>query len=133
MTTCSQAFERLARRIFQSRLQPFLPWLPNVVFGRIRKWLTWLLRDGCYDGTLFDITLKDIFSEHLRMFGPVELGPSKPTFSGTKVGVVATNIAEDTKTFIFSNFNTPRMQSDDLGRIILTLVSSQGQQWIRRV
>lgn len=119
--TCSRVFERLARRIFQERLKSAFSWLPGLMLGRIRKWLTWWLHDGCYDGTIFDTTLKEIFGEHRRMFGALELGPFKPTISRTKVGVVATNIARDTKSFIFGNFNAARVNSEDCGKMIAGL------------
>src|ERR1700739_820637 len=97
--TCSQVFDRLARRIFHERRKSAISWVFRSffgfrsIFGEIHKWLTWILNDGCYDASIFDLTLKDVFSENRRIVDSLDSNTSTGLFSKTKVGVVATSIA----------------------------------------
>ncbi|GFF96240.1 hypothetical protein IFM53868_08435 [Aspergillus udagawae] len=106
---CSQMFDRLARRIFYERRRSALSWLPRLLFGRdsmvgaIIQWLSWLFHDGCYDARIFDASLREAFREDHRIFGAV--GLHSRTHSRSKFGVVATSIAEETRSFVFGNFN----------------------------
>ncbi|KAE8334246.1 hypothetical protein BDV24DRAFT_146189 [Aspergillus arachidicola] len=95
VSTCSQKFDLLARRIFRERRQPAISWLLRLILrrdsllGDIPKWLSWFFHDSCYDARLFDDCLQEAFGGDRR----------------AKFGVVATSIARETKSFVFGNFN----------------------------
>jgi hypothetical protein len=73
------------------------------MLGAIIQWLSWLFHDGCYDARIFDASLREAFREDHRIFGAV--GLHSRTHSRSKFGVVATSIAEETRSFVFGNFN----------------------------
>ncbi|KAL2783808.1 patatin-like phospholipase [Aspergillus keveii] len=109
VSTCIQMFDRLARRIFHERRTPALSWLPRLVFGKnsalgtLVQWLSWFFHDSCYDGQIFDASLREAFPEDRRIFG--DTGHRKLNHSWAKFAVVATNIAKETRSYIFGNFN----------------------------
>ncbi|KAJ6166459.1 Patatin-like serine hydrolase [Penicillium chermesinum] len=108
---CSRTFESLAHRIFSQRrnsaalnlIRPFIT--GRSLVSESARWLSWLLRDSCYDARVFDDVLKETFGEYRRMFGPSRDDPREQSYSSTKAGVVATGISRDTSTFVFANFN----------------------------
>jgi hypothetical protein len=107
---CAEMFDRLARVVFSKKRRPALPWLPHQIFGQIRQWASWFVHDSCYDGMLFDTVLKDLFGSHSLFHGdPTVL----PGVSRTKIGVVATDIANKTRTVVIGNFNATRNATDD--------------------
>ncbi|KAL2801854.1 patatin-like phospholipase [Aspergillus granulosus] len=109
VSTCSQMFDRLARRIFEERIQSSLSRVLRFLFGQysllgaIFQWLSWFCQDGCYDTRIFDASLREAFREERRIFGVV--GVSSHSKSRSKFGVIATNIAKETRSFVFGNFN----------------------------
>jgi hypothetical protein len=109
VSTCSQTFDRLARRIFRERRQSSFSWLPRLVFGQnsslgvILQWLSWFFHDSCYDTRIFDFSLREAFQEDRRIFGVNSASPQP--HSGTKFCVIATSIAKETRSFVFGNFN----------------------------
>lgn len=106
VSTCSQVFDCLARRIFRERRHPALSWLRYCsILAEIYKWLNWVLHDGCYDSAIFDSALKEAFGETLGIFDTVESDQSGAMYSQIKVAVVATNIAKQIESFVFGNFN----------------------------
>ncbi|KAJ5239565.1 hypothetical protein N7468_004184 [Penicillium chermesinum] len=113
---CSRTFESLAHRIFSQRrnsaalnlIRPFIT--GRSLVSESARWLSWLLRDSCYDARVFDDVLKETFGEYRRMFGPSRDDPREQSYSSTKAGVVATGISRDTSTFVFANFNPTNLQ-----------------------
>ncbi|KAL4740381.1 patatin-like phospholipase [Aspergillus similis] len=107
--TCSDMFDRLARRIFQERTQPTLAGLLQRFFGqgsfmgKFVQLLWWVYHDGCYDTRIFDASLREAFREDRRIFGAV--GSNTHSNSKSKFAVIATNIAKETTSFVFGNFN----------------------------
>ena len=85
----------------------------GAIFGSVHKWLLWLLHDGCYDGRNFDLALKEVFEEKLRLFDAI--GDSTLLCSKTRVGVIATSIAQETRSFVFGNFNAAEMSNEHYG------------------
>ncbi|KAJ6151386.1 Patatin-like serine hydrolase [Penicillium chermesinum] len=120
---CSRTFESLAHRIFSQRrnsaalnlIRPFIT--GRSLVSESARWLSWLLRDSCYDARVFDDVLKETFGEYRRMFGPSRDDPREQSYSSTKAGVVATGISRDTSTFVFANFN-PTSRNEAGHRII---------------
>lgn len=118
--TCSKIFDQVARRIFRERrnsilsriLQPVFG--DGTIFGNVHKWLLWLLHDGCYDGRNFDSALKEVFEEKIYLFDAI--GSSTTQCSRTRVGVTATNIAKETRSFVFGNFNAVELSGDNSGQ-----------------
>jgi hypothetical protein len=110
VSTCSEIFEDLARRIFRERRHsPFL--LLNRVYGKgsilgeMGRWIQWLLHDSCYDARVFDAALKSAFGDNRRIFGTSRDDPRGALQSNTKVGVVTTSISRETNAFVIGNFN----------------------------
>ncbi|GKZ27654.1 hypothetical protein AbraIFM66951_006112, partial [Aspergillus brasiliensis] len=109
--TCSQAFDVLARRIFRERRQPAISHLlrlllgKNSIVGNIPRWLSWFLHDSCYDPRLFDASLQEAYGSSRRVSEPVNNGAQLRVHSQSKFGVIAANIAKDTRSFVFGNFN----------------------------
>ncbi|KAL4927720.1 patatin-like phospholipase family protein [Aspergillus undulatus] len=107
--TCSLTFERLARRIFYerrestpSRVFRFI-FGPRSVFGGVFQLLSWFFHDSCYDSKVFEESLREAFRDDIPIFGPVP--DSSRSHSNSKFAVIATNIAKETKSFVFGNFN----------------------------
>lgn len=109
VSTCSETFDRLARRIFEDRIQSKLSPIFRFLFGQgsilgaLLRWLWWFYHDGCYDTRVFDASLREAFREDRRIFGAV--GIDSHSKSGSKFGVIATSIAKETRSFVFGNFN----------------------------
>ncbi|KAL4948945.1 patatin-like phospholipase [Aspergillus filifer] len=109
VSTCSQMFDRLARRIFAERIQPTRSGFFRRLFGRgsflggVIQLLWWVYHDSCYDTRVFDTSLREAFREDRRIFGPV--GSTSLSHSRSKFAVIATNIAKETRSFVFGNFN----------------------------
>jgi hypothetical protein len=113
---CAEMFDRLAHVVFSKKRRPALPWLPQQIFGQIRQWASWFMHDSCYDGSVFDTVLKDLFGSHSFFHGnPTVL----PGVSRTKIGVIATDIANKTRTVVIGNFNATRNATDDGGKFSL--------------
>ena len=109
VTTCSQIFDRLARRIFYERRESISSRVframfgPQSLFGGFFQLLSWFFHDSCYDTNVFDECLREAFPEDLAIFGPIGDGPK--SHSNSKFAVIATNIARETRSFVFGNFN----------------------------
>ncbi|GKZ59930.1 hypothetical protein AnigIFM49718_006254 [Aspergillus niger] len=110
IATCSETFDLLARRIFRERRQPAISSLlrfllgKNSILGNIPRWLSWFLHDSCYDPRLFDTSLQEAYGSSRRISDTVTNG-SQVLHSQSKFGVIAANIAKDTRSFVFGNFN----------------------------
>ncbi|KAA8642358.1 uncharacterized protein ATNIH1004_011302 [Aspergillus tanneri] len=113
VSTCSQVFDRLARRIFRNRRRMMLSRIFRFILGRdsvlggILQWVSWLLHDSCYDPRVFDASLREAFGESHRIFDVVDTGSG--FHSRYKFGVIATTISKETKSFVFGNFNSADM------------------------
>ncbi|PYH75318.1 hypothetical protein BO82DRAFT_437453 [Aspergillus uvarum CBS 121591] len=111
VSTCSEVFDRLAQRIFRERRQPALNRALQLVLGRgsfleiIPKWVSWIMRDSCYDAAIFDATLQEVFGRTRRAFQPLGQGSPLHSYSKSKFAAIATSIGKDTKSFVFGNFN----------------------------
>ena len=63
----AEVFNKMACCIFYERHSSSLLHISQAIFssksflGKVHKWILWLLHDGCYDGHVFDMTLKDVF------------------------------------------------------------------------
>ena len=85
--------------------------------------MSWLLHDSCYDPTVFDTSLWEVFEKTHCIFNVA--GPRPELHSKSKFGVIATNIAKETKSFVFGNFNAADPSSRDHGKLTyLSLFSS---------
>ncbi|KAA8649656.1 uncharacterized protein ATNIH1004_002327 [Aspergillus tanneri] len=110
----------MARRIFHERRSSAFARASQAIFGRrsffgtVHKWLLWLLYDGCYDGSVFDTALKEVYTNN-RLFDSLRMGDSSTTHSKTRVGVVATSIARETRSFVFGNFNSTESAGQECG------------------
>ncbi|KKZ67221.1 hypothetical protein EMCG_07087 [[Emmonsia] crescens] len=126
--SCSEAFDRLARRVFQETRQVslacfhhsiigrVLEWLLRHSFlGRLLKWLTWWLCDGLYDAAILESVLKENLGGSRRIFDAAGPDSNGALISRTKVGVVATNISQETSTFVFGNFNGAEVYDEQCG------------------
>lgn len=120
--TCSQTFDILARRIFCARRQPAISSLlrfllgKNSILGNIPKWLSWFLHDSCYDPRLFDTSLQEAYGSSRRISEAVTNSTEVLLHSQSKFGVIAANIAKDTRSFIFGNFNAVDWYKNDYGK-----------------
>jgi hypothetical protein len=121
VSTCSEIFEDLARRIFRERRHsPFL--LLNRVYGKgsilgeMGRWIQWLLHDSCYDARVFDAALRSAFGENRRIFGASRDDPRGALRSNSKVGVVTTSISRETNAFVIGNFNAAHGWNDEDGK-----------------
>jgi hypothetical protein len=112
VSACAETFGQLARRIFQSRRPAAFPWLPRFVLGQLRQWYTWWRHDSCYDGTVFDTILRQLFHDQSLLHSPLRDGC---IMSGAKYGVVATSIGKKTETVILGNFNAAVGTAADSG------------------
>ena len=119
VSTCSQMFDRLARRIFCERRRFTFSRFLRLILGQnsllsgILQWISWLLHDSCYDPTVFDASLREAFGELHRIF---DVASSRPELhSKSKFGVIAATIAKETKSFVFGNFNAADLSSGDHG------------------
>ncbi|KAJ6070721.1 hypothetical protein N7467_012040 [Penicillium canescens] len=129
VSTCSEIFEDLARRIFRERRHsPFL--LLNRVYGKgsilgeIGRWIQWLLHDSCYDARVFDAALRSAFGENRRMFGTSRDDPRGALRSNSKVGVVTTSISRETNAFVIGNFNAAHGWNDEDGKGLFRPIKS---------
>ncbi|GMF77642.1 unnamed protein product [Aspergillus oryzae] len=119
---CADVFDRMARRIFHERRSSTLARASQAMFGShsflgtVHKWLLWLLYDSCYDGRVFDLALKEVYTINNRIFDSLLLEASSTRYSKTKVGVVATSIARETRSFVFGNFNGTETAAEDCGK-----------------
>ncbi|THC87635.1 hypothetical protein EYZ11_012916 [Aspergillus tanneri] len=117
---CGAVFDHMARRIFHERRSSAFARASQAIFGRrsffgtVHKWLLWLLYDGCYDGSVFDTALKEVYTNN-RLFDSLRMGDSSTTHSKTRVGVVATSIARETRSFVFGNFNSTESAGQECG------------------
>jgi hypothetical protein len=124
ISTCSDIFDRLARRIFHERRQSPASWLFRSLFGRrslfgeIHKWILWLLHDSCYDARIFDTTLREVFGDDRHIFDNVCPSSSSQLSSKSKVAVVATSIAKEIKSFVFGNFNAANLSDRNQGQLL---------------
>ncbi|KAL4817214.1 patatin-like phospholipase [Aspergillus spinulosporus] len=122
---CAGIFDQMARHIFEEKQSSSLSRAfqallgDRSVLGRVHRWLSWLLYDGCYSGHVFDSALKDVFGEADRMFEALYADSLPTTRSGAKFGVVATSIAKETRSFVFGNFNAAQITNDDCGYDII--------------
>lgn len=67
----------------------------NSLLGGIFQWISWLLHDSCYDPTVFGISLREAFGKAHCNF---DIAGSWPELhSKSKLGVIATTIAKETK------------------------------------
>lgn len=112
VSACAEIFVQLARCIFQSRRPAAFPLLPRFVLGQLRQWYTWWRHDSCYDGTIFDKILRQLFQDQSLLHGPFRDGR---IMSGAKYGVVATSIGKKTETVILGNFNAAVSTAADIG------------------
>ncbi|KAL4888218.1 patatin-like phospholipase [Aspergillus ambiguus] len=116
---CSEIFDRLARRIFSQRRNSLFSQVSqavlggNTIFGRLQKWATWLLHDGCYDGRVFDSALQEAFEGDRCIFDALCTKGSTLTRSKARFGVIATSIARETWPFVFGNFNAAVLPKDE--------------------
>jgi hypothetical protein len=119
---CADVFDRMARRIFHERRSSTLARASQAMFGShsflgtVHKWLLWLLYDSCYDGRVFDLALKEVYTSNNRIFDSLLLEASSTRYSKTKVGVVATSIARETRSFVFGNFNGTETAGEECGK-----------------
>uniref|UniRef100_A0A093UTL7 Uncharacterized protein n=1 Tax=Talaromyces marneffei PM1 TaxID=1077442 RepID=A0A093UTL7_TALMA len=58
---CAAIFDRLARCLFEKRRRPAFLWLPPSILGRIRQWYLWWRHDSCYNGSVFDDILQQLY------------------------------------------------------------------------
>lgn len=127
---CAEVFDKMARRIFHERRSSSLSRVSQAIFGsksffgKVHKWILWLLHDGCYDGRVFDMTLKDAFGGNSRVFDTLKVENDSTMYSKVKMGVVATSIAKETWPFVFGNFNPANMPGKNCGQLwfISTLI-----------
>ncbi|CAG7978423.1 unnamed protein product [Penicillium olsonii] len=140
MSTCSETFDKLARRIFRTRRRsPFA--LLNFscrngsMLSNVGRWLHWLLHDSCYDAQVFDDALKSVFGENRLMFGSSRDDPRGSLQSRSKIGVVTTSISRGTEAFVIGNFNTVSEPEDKGGkcqcRSSLPTLLAHLPMWIR--
>jgi hypothetical protein len=131
---CAVIFSRLARCLFEKRRRPAFPWLPLSILGRPRQWYSWWRHDSCYDGSVFDEILHELYGNQslLHSYCRDSSGSIK---SGAKFGVVATSIGAKTETVLMGNFNAVKGASEDCGRLVsaatLPLTNGLGYQLIR--
>lgn len=119
VSTCSHVFDHLARRIFRERRRLTFSCFLRLILGQdslisgILQWMSWLLHDSCYDPTIFDASLREAFGKTHHIF---DVAGTRPELhSRSKFGVIATNIAKETKSFVFGNFNAADPSSGDHG------------------
>lgn len=109
---CARMYDRLARVVFREKRRPALPWIPRWIFGKTRQWISWFMHDGCYDGSVFDTVLRDILGDHSFFHG----NPQVPSaMARTKIAVIATDIADKTKTVVIGNFNASHSATGEPG------------------
>lgn len=120
---CADVFDQMAHRIFHERRSSSLSRASQAIFGstsffgNVHKWILWLLHDGCYDGRVFDMALKDTFGSNNRIFDTLKGENDSTMYSKSKMGVVATSIAKETWSFVFGNFNPAEMPRKDCGQL----------------
>lgn len=146
--SCSEAFDRLARRVFRERRQVSLACFRHSIIGRVfewllrhsllgalLKWLTWWLCDGLYDAAILESVLRESLGGSHRIFDAAGPDSTGALISRTKVGVVATNISQETSTFVFGNFNGAEVYDEQCGKLIPLLSSpsdnSTGYELVR--
>ncbi|KAE8383882.1 patatin-like phospholipase [Aspergillus bertholletiae] len=133
---CADVFDRMARRIFHERRSSTLARASQAMFGShsflgtVHKWLLWLLYDSCYDGRVFDLALKEVYTINNRIFDSLLLEASSTRYSKTKVGVVATSIARETRSFVFGNFNGTETAAEDCGYEIVRPVETGSEPFV---
>lgn len=120
---CAEVFDQMARHIFHERRSSSLSRVSQAIFGsksffgKLQKWILWLLHDGCYDGHVFDMTLRETFGCDNRIFDTLKVENDSTMYSKVKMGVVATSIAKETWSFIFGNFNPAKMSGENCGQL----------------
>jgi hypothetical protein len=135
--TCSQVFDRLARRVFRERRQPVISWLLRLIIGRdsilgdIPRWLSWLLHDSCYDTNVFDTCLREAFHDERCIFSTISQGSE--SHSQSKFGVVAASIAKETRSFVFGNFNAADWYTKDHGKYFRPFSIRHSDQFFHRL
>ena len=112
VSLCATLFAQLAERIFKKRRPPAFPWLHASILGRVREWYAWWRHDSCYDGSVFDTILQQLYGDQYLLRS---IRDTSGTFrSGAKFGVVATSIGTKTETVIMGNFNA--VDTTDCGK-----------------
>ena len=131
---CAVIFYRFARDVFEKRRRPAFPWLPSFILGRPRQWYAWWRHDSCYDGSVFDDILQQLYGNQTLLHSRCR-DSSGSIKSGAKFGVVATSIGAKTETVLMGNFNAVKGTSEDCGRLISAathpLANGLGYQLIR--
>ncbi|EER41739.1 phospholipase [Histoplasma capsulatum H143] len=89
--------------------------LCHSLLGGLLKWLTWWICDGIYDAAMLESVLRENLSEYRRIFDAAGPDSTGALISRTKVGVVATNISQETSTFVFGNFNGAEVYDEQCG------------------
>lgn len=106
---CSEAFDTLSRRIFESEQ------VPRSLYGSLKKYLRCWISDGVYDHTCLEKHLQSIYGHSTPLFGAPHNSISAPS---TKCAVTTSTISDGTP-YLVSNYN-----GDGTGRApqgILTL------------
>lgn len=120
---CAEVFNQMACCIFHERCSSSLSQVSQAIFGsksifgKVHKWILWLLHDGCYDGRVFNMTLKDAFGGNSRVFDTLKVENDSTMYLKVKMGVVATSITKETWPFIFGNFNPAEMPGKNCGQL----------------
>lgn len=116
---CLDMFNKVARRIFHERRESAISCFFRMIFKAelplaiLPRWVLWLLHNRCYDSGTFNLALKDVFSDDHRIFGA--FNRQSTAISGMRFGVMATSIAKDTYSYIFSNFNSDHGSTNNCG------------------
>lgn len=121
---CAVIFNRQARCLFEKRRRPAFPWLPSFILGRPRQWYSWWRHDSCYDGSVFDDILQQLYGKQTLLHSHC-CDSSGSIKSGPKFGVVATSIGAKTETVMLGNFNAATGTSEDCGMSVFCHASSR--------
>lgn len=120
---CAEVFDQMAQHIFHERRSSYLLRISQVIFGsksflgKVQKWILWLIHDGCYDGRVFDKTLKDTLGENSRTFDALKIENDSTMYSKSQMGVVVTSIAKETWPFILGNLNPAEVPGKNCGQL----------------
>lgn len=100
---CAHVFDHLAKRFFGNAR------LDTHIVARVRRAVQCWLSDSCYEASILETALQEIFSAHRRMFD------FNPTKSSTRVAVTATAVS-DAHSVILSNYNGVGRIEGECGR-----------------